>query len=102
MLTVDEIRSAAQELGAQYGVEHIYLFGSYARGGATAESDVDLCVEAARLRGLFALSGLRMDLEEALDKDLDLITVGSLRYNRDELFLERLRKERVLIYEIAG
>ena len=102
MYTITEIRDIVAPIAARYGVERMTLFGSYARGGATAESDVDLCVEAARLRGLFALSGLRMDLEEALDKDLDLITVGSLRYNRDELFLERLRKERVLIYEIAG
>ena len=100
--SIENIKRIVAPVARRHGVDRVYLFGSYARGGATAESDVDLCVEAARLRGLFALSGLRMDLEEALDKDLDLITVGSLRYNRDELFLERLRKERVLIYEIAG
>ena len=78
------------------------LFGSYARGAATPYSDIDLCVDAAALRGLFALAGLRADLEEALNKELDLITVNSLKYNKDMGFLENLRKDQVLIYEMAS
>ena len=68
--SIEDIKRIVAPVARRHGVDRVYLFGSYARGGATAESDVDLCVEAARLRGLFALSGLRMDLEEALDKDL--------------------------------
>ena len=39
--------------------------------------------------------------EEALGKELDLITVKSLKYNDDNDFKENLEKERVLIYEAA-
>ena len=73
MLTVDEIRQAAQELGAQYGVEHIYLFGSYARGEATADSDVDLRLDKGQLRGLFQLAGLQLALEDRLGAKVDLL-----------------------------
>ena len=100
--SIDEIRRIVAPVAQKHGVDRVYLFGSYARGSATETSDVDLCIDANGLRGLFALSGLRIDLEEALSKELDLITVNSLKYNKDPEFLDHLRKEQVLIYEIAG
>ena len=100
--TIDDIKRIVAPVAKRHGVERIYLFGSYARGAATPYSDIDLCVDAAALRGLFALAGLRADLEEALNKELDLITVNSLKYNKDMGFLENLRKDQVLIYEMAS
>lgn len=94
MLTVDEIRSAAQELGAQYGVEHIYLFGSYARGDANGDSDVDLRLDKGRLTGLFQLAGLQLALEDRLGKHVDLLPSDSL----DDRFLNRIRGEEVMLY----
>ena len=94
MLTVDEIRHAAQELGAQYGVEHIYLFGSYARGEANGESDVDLRLDKGSLRGLFQLAGLKLALEDRLGKKVDLLPSDSL----DDRFLNRIRQEEVMLY----
>ena len=52
-------------------------------------------------RFFFALGGLYADLEEALGKELDMITVKSLKYNDDDSFKNNLEKERVLIYEAA-
>ena len=54
-----------------------------------------------KLRGLFALGGLYADLEDALKKSIDVVTTGSLKYNKDEAFLENLRKDRVLLYELS-
>ncbi|MGM9600170.1 MAG: nucleotidyltransferase family protein [Faecousia sp.] len=39
--SVEEIRTIAFELAAQYGAERIYLFGSYARSDANIDSDID-------------------------------------------------------------
>ena len=50
---------------------------------------------------LFALGGLYADLEDALKKSIDVVTTGSLKYNKDEAFLENLRKDRVLLYELS-
>ncbi|MBO4309041.1 MAG: nucleotidyltransferase domain-containing protein [Clostridia bacterium] len=96
--TVDEIREIVAPIASRHGISRVYLFGSYAKGAATTTSDVDLCVDASKLRGLFALSGLYLDLQEALQKDLDLITTNSLKRNKDAAFLANLRKEQVLIY----
>ena len=100
--SIEDIKRIVAPIAKRHGVDRIYLFGSYARDDATPSSDVDLCVDAATLRGLFALGCLRADLEETLNKELDLITVNSLKYNCDAHFLENLRKEQVLIYEAAG
>ena len=82
-------------------LSEVILYGSYARGDATPASDVDLCVDAPKLRGLFALGGLYADLEDALKKSIDVVTTDSLKYNKDEAFLENLRKDRVLLYELS-
>lgn len=92
--TIDEIKSIVAPIAAAHEVDRIYLFGSYARGEATASSDIDLRVDKGRLRGLFALGALYADLEDILGKQLDLLTTGSL----DQKFLQRIAKEEVLIY----
>ena len=93
-LEMDDIRSAATELGERYGAERIYRFGSYARGDASSGSDVDLRIDKGRIRGLFALSGLRLALEDRLGVEVDLLTSDSL----DGEFLDRIRNEEVLLY----
>ena len=97
--TISELRSIIAPIAKQHNVQSIYLFGSYARGSADGESDVDLFVDAPSLRGMFALGSLYADLEDALRKKLDLITLGSLKYNTDDRFIENLRKDQVLLYE---
>ena len=97
--TIDDIQRLIRPVAAKHGVEKIYLFGSYARGDATADSDVDICVDAPKIKGLFALGGLYADLEDALNKSLDMITVNSLKYNPDKRFVNNLNTDGVLIYE---
>ena len=94
MPTMEEIRATAEELGARYGVEHIYLFGSYARGDARTDSDIDLRIDKGRMRGLFQLAGLQLAFEDKLGKKVDLMPSDSL----DERFLNRIRGEEIMIY----
>ena len=99
--SVEEIREIIAPIAALHGVDRVYLFGSYARGEATAQSDIDLCVDAAAIRGMFAMGSLYADLEEALHKQLDIVTEKSLKYNPDAGFVENMKRDRVLIYEAA-
>ena len=99
--SIKEIRDIITPIAIQYGVDRVYLFGSYARGEATESSDIDLCIDAGSIKGLFALGGLYADLEDALEKELDLVTTGALQYNPDSRFLENMRKDQVLLYAAA-
>ena len=73
--TNEQIREIAAPIAASYGVKSLSLFGSYARGEANEESDVDLLLDRGNgVRG-WEIGGLYTDLSEALGKELDLVTV---------------------------
>ncbi len=94
-LTIEAIKKAVHQTAEKYGVDKIYLFGSYARGEATLESDIDLHIEKGRIADLIALSEFQIELESTLETHVDLLTTGSL----DEAFLKRIKREEILIYE---
>ncbi len=92
--TIEEIRKIAAPIAARHGVSALYLFGSYARGEATPDSDLDFRIEKGKVRSLFQLAGLEMDLEEGFRKPLDVLTTQML----SDKFLRSIRPEEVLIY----
>jgi predicted nucleotidyltransferase len=92
--TIEEIRAIVKPIARKYGVARVYLFGSYARGEITENSDVDLRVDKGSLKGMFALCGLYTEIEEALQMKVDLLTTGSLEKD----FLQKIQKEEVLLY----
>ena len=96
--TISDIRSLVTPVAAHYGVERVMLFGSYARGDATMDSDIDFHIDKGEIRGYFKLAGFHRDLEEALDMSVDVLTSGAL----DDAFLSSIAKEEVVIYERAG
>lgn len=76
--TLEEIREKVVGLMRQRGVVRASVFGSTARGEASPTSDVDFLVEFEPGRSLLDLSGLRLDLEEALGCEVDIATRNSL------------------------
>ena len=76
--SLDEIKAIAAPLARQYGVAALYLFGSYARGEATSQSDLDFLVDRTGMEDLLALGGLYSDLEKSFDKPLDVLTAQML------------------------
>ncbi|GHV08874.1 hypothetical protein FACS1894217_12030 [Clostridia bacterium] len=93
--SVEQIKALITPVARNYGVERVMLFGSYARGEAREDSDVDFHVDAGNVRDLFALSGFMLDLEETLGKKVDVVTSGGIR--RD--FRARIKPEEVVLYE---
>ncbi len=92
--SVQEIRSIVGPLAQQYGAERIYLFGSYARGDATEQSDIDLRIDRGSIRGL-QFAGLLGALEDALGRRVDLISTSGM----DESFRKAIAPDGVLLYE---
>jgi predicted nucleotidyltransferase len=96
--SISDIQKLIQPIAVLYGVERVVLFGSYARGNATPESDVDIHIDKGAIRGYFRLAGFHRDLEDALDAQVDVLTTGAL----DEEFLSHIAEEEVVLYERAG
>ena len=79
-----------------------WLFGSYARGEQTPDSDIDILVvfdqENGRKVSLLRHIGIALGLQDLLGKKVDLITEGTLL----PFAKETADKDKVLIYERAG
>ena len=81
-------------------VVRAWLFGSFARGEETAESDVDLLVQFDHSEpvGLFAYSRMWRELKERLGRDVDLVEEGTLK----PFAVETANRDKKLIYERAN
>ena len=54
--TIDDIRNKTVPIAKEFGISRMSLFGSYARGEATDDSDVDLYIDRGKLSNLLQYS----------------------------------------------
>ena len=74
MLSINQIKSAVGEIIGAYPIKKVSLFGSYAEGTATEDSDVDMLVEFTEPGiSLFTLLNIKYAIEEKLQKEVDII-----------------------------
>jgi hypothetical protein len=71
-VALSQLKKYKHELHTKYRVTKPGIFGSLARDEARENSDVDIVVELER-PDLFALSGIKCDLEEILQTPVDVI-----------------------------
>lgn len=98
LYTVDEIRVLVRPIARKHKLKKLSLFGSYARGEATAESDVDLLADVPEGMSLWGLAAVVDDLENTLHKKVDLVTSGSLRESEDSSFVRNVQEDEVILY----
>ena len=92
--TIEELRNRIAPIAQQYGVQSVSLFGSYSKGTAADDSDIDLKIEKGKLKSLFQICGFRLAVEDALERPVDLVTSES----SDRDFLDMIAKDEVLPY----
>ncbi len=76
-------------------VSMLGIFGSVARGEATAQSDVDLLVRFSRRKSLLALADLALQIETAIGKKVDLLTEAAI----SPYIRPRVQKDLKILYE---
>jgi hypothetical protein len=74
----------------RYDVARAAIFGSLARGEMKAGSDIDILIEFRGEKSLLDLAGLKLELEELLEKKVDVLTYNCLHpLLRDRILSEQ-------------
>lgn len=99
MITLADISSAVSRVLPRYDVREAYLFGSFARGEQTPDSDIDLRLACGDGMTFGALYQLSLDLEDELGRKVDIVT-NPPQYMRPS-FRKNIEQEEVCLYEAA-
>ena len=94
VLSIKQIKDRIKPIIEKHNIKDVYLFGSYARGEANNNSDVDIYCDKGDLRTLYDEIDLIDELEKALGKKVDLITIGS---NMHEFFKQQIEEDIIKI-----
>lgn len=95
VLTIKDIENLVRPIAEKYKVKEIYLFGSYARGEANENSDLDFLVYGGEKFRLTMIFPLAEELREVLKKDADVFEINEI--NKDSDFYHTIMKERLLV-----
>ncbi len=90
---IEELKKTLIDVLRKHDVKKAALFGSIVRGEATDESDIDLLVEFEGRKSLLDLAGLKLDLQEIVRRNVDVLTYKSLH----PLLKERILREQEVI-----
>ena len=97
MISSTDISTAVSRVLARYDVREAYLFGSFARGEQTPDSDIDLRLVCGNTMTFGALLELSHELEKELGRKVDLVT--NPPEHMRPAFRNNLEQDEVRLYE---
>lgn len=98
MISPSDISIAASRVLAQYDVNEAYLFGSFARGDQTPDSDIDLRLVCGNTMTFGSLYELSHELEKELGRKVDIVT--NPPEHMRPAFRKSIEQDEVCIYEV--
>ena len=98
MLTVNDIKEKVTPIAKKYGIKEIYLFGSYSRGEANKNSDIDLLISPGEIQSFIGLASALNDLENVFGKGkVDILTINQL--DHAAILKKEVLHDRILLYK---
>ena len=94
VLTIKQIRERIKPIMDKHKIKDVYLFGSYSRGEANSDSDIDLYCDEGDIKSLYDEVAFIEELENVLGKKVDLVTIGSKMH---PYFKEQIEKDMLKI-----
>jgi predicted nucleotidyltransferase len=102
MVAISKIKEFGRQIGKQFGAERVILFGSYAQGKVTVDSDVDLLVIGPfKGRGVDKSVEIRMKLRPQFPVDILIKTPQKVheRLKMGDQFIREILEEGKILYE---
>lgn len=94
MSEIEKLKEKIKPVAKKYNLAYVWIFGSYAKKRQKKDSDVDIIVRTEDVLGGFKIVEVKFALEEALKKQVDIITTGSIKGS----LLEDENLEEILVY----
>ncbi len=76
--TVHDMRDEILRISQMHGATRVRLFGSFARGTAHSDSDLDLLIDLDPNRDLLDVVAIKQDLEELLGRQVHVVTEAAI------------------------
>ena len=95
VLTIKQIKERIKPVMQKFNIKEVYLFGSYSRGEANNNSDVDIYCESGDLKTLYDEVELKKLLEKSLGKKVDIVTIGS---QMNDFFKAQLEEDKIRLW----
>lgn len=99
MITLVDISAAVSRVLSRYDVREAYLFGSFARGDQTPDSDIDLRLVCGDSMTFGTLSEISLELEKELGREVEIVT-NPPEHMRPS-FRKNIEQDEVRLYEAA-
>jgi len=93
MRSLEVLKESILPILKRCNVKKASLFGSYVRGEAKEDSDIDILVELDDNASLFDFIGIKLEIEDAIGKKVDLVEFSTLK----PAFKGRILREQVVI-----
>ena len=94
MSEIEKISKEIKPVAKKYNLTYVWLFGSYVKNKQKKDSDIDILLKTEDVSEGFKIVEVKFALEEALKKEVDVVTTGSIEGS----LLENEDLEEVLIY----
>lgn len=94
MSEIEKISKRIKPVAKKYNLTYVWIFGSYVKKKQKKNSDVDILVKTEDVAEGFKIVEVKFALEEALEKEVDIVTTGSIKGS----LLEGEDLEEVLVY----
>lgn len=95
ILEIKDIEVLVKPIAEKYKVKEIYLFGSYARGDANRNSDLDFLVFGGENFKFTTIFSFAEELRAILKKDIDVFEINEI--NRESDLYNTIMKERLRV-----
>jgi predicted nucleotidyltransferase len=89
-----KIKESIVSILTRYDVERIAIFGSYARGEAGANSDIDILVRFARPKSLLQIVQIEDEIRKSIHVKVDLVTDKAV----SPYLADMIHRDEVVIY----
>ena len=89
---MEDIKDKIKNILKKNDVKKAGIFGSYARGENKKSSDVDILVKVDKNYSLLDLANLKIQLEKAIKKKVDLVEYSSVKSMiKKDILMEEVR-----------